>query len=400
MKITNFEPEGFPIVLGGWSSGVVSLNSNAHMADGGFSALNFVQGITAEGSNMLARPISNFAAGSNIWLTLDAGPGNSIPSNTLRIHGQAGGGAAVISAGSNATRVREVSTAGASTTLWSPFDHAHDGIGTITSSSSNTMQRGTWNIRPGAGIALALTDSDGDGEFDTTTIVAAGAGSGSGGSDLVQTYSGGGSVYVPGLRGSPDAIQASPNAADEEFNGANSFSSTVGSLDTNNVSDFASYLHLKKTTSGTRIDGVYKASPAATGTITCKVSSIFSAANHAAGIVIGDSTPTAWATFMPIYVTVNAVYNASKWTNSTTRGTFTDVTLNPVYGPAAGWVYLRVIVNSATSIHCDYSRDGFLWTRTHSAYNPGLTMANYGVVVSAFGAVAIEGVFDWVRWSP
>jgi hypothetical protein len=46
------------------------------------------------------------------------------------------------------------------------------------------MQRGTWNVRPGAGIALNLTDTDGDGEFDTTTIVATGAGgsgSGSGG---------------------------------------------------------------------------------------------------------------------------------------------------------------------------------------------------------------------------
>jgi hypothetical protein len=145
----------------------------------------FVQGITAEGSNMLARPIANFAAGSNIWLTLDAGPGGSIPSNTIRIHGLAGSGAAV-SAGSNSTRVSEVSTAGASTTLWSPFDHAHDGIGTITASSSNTMQRGTWNIRPGSGIAIGLTDTDGDGEFDTATIsTTSGGGGGGGASGLV-----------------------------------------------------------------------------------------------------------------------------------------------------------------------------------------------------------------------
>jgi len=92
------------------------------------------------------------------------------------------GGGGTVSAGSNSTRVREVSTAGASTTLWSPFDHAHDGIGTITASSSNTMQRGTWNIRPGTGIVFALTDTDGDGEFDTTTIEStAGAGGGSSG---------------------------------------------------------------------------------------------------------------------------------------------------------------------------------------------------------------------------
>ena len=99
-----------------------------------------------------------------------------------------GGGS--VSAGSNSTRVSEMPSAGASSTLWSPFDHQHDGIGTITSSSSNTMQRGTWNLRPGVGIALSLTDADGDGEFDTATIVNTGvtgpagpAGGGGGGSD-------------------------------------------------------------------------------------------------------------------------------------------------------------------------------------------------------------------------
>jgi hypothetical protein len=164
MKVTNFGPNGLPITLAGWSTGVVSLNSNVEIIGGGLAALNFVQRITSNTSNTLLNPIVNFAAGSNIAL--------SAQSNTITITGAAGGGAAaVISAGSNSTRVREVSTAGASTTLWSPFDHAHDGIGTITASSSNTMQRGTWNIRPGSGIALALTDTDGDGEFDTTTIV-------------------------------------------------------------------------------------------------------------------------------------------------------------------------------------------------------------------------------------
>jgi hypothetical protein len=173
MKVTNFGPNGLPITLAGWSTGVVSLNSNVEIIGGGLAALNFVQRITSNTSNTLLNPIVNFAAGSNIAL--------SAQSNTITITGAAGGGAAaVISAGSNSTRVREVSTAGASTTLWSPFDHAHDGIGTITASSSNTMQRGTWNIRAGTGIALALTDADGDGEFDTTTIVATGGGGGSG----------------------------------------------------------------------------------------------------------------------------------------------------------------------------------------------------------------------------
>jgi hypothetical protein len=165
MKVTHFGPGGLPVAVGGWSSGIVSLNSNVEIIGGGPAALNFVQRITSNTSNTLLNPIVNFASGSNIAF--------AVQSNTLTIIGAAGGGGAapVISAGSNSTRVSEVSGAGASTTLWSPFDHAHDGIGTITASSSNTMQRGTWNVRPGAGIALALSDTDGDGEFDTATIV-------------------------------------------------------------------------------------------------------------------------------------------------------------------------------------------------------------------------------------
>jgi hypothetical protein len=185
VKVTNFGPDGLPITLAGWSTGVTSLNSNVDITGGGPSALNFVQRITSNTSNTLLNPIVNFASGSNIAF--------AVQSNTLTISGQAGGGgaAAVISAGSNSTRVSEISTAGASTTLWSPFDHAHDGIGTITASSSNTMQRGTWNVRPGAGIALNLTDSDGDGEFDTATIVNTGPAGGGGGALGTTRYLGG-----------------------------------------------------------------------------------------------------------------------------------------------------------------------------------------------------------------
>lgn len=174
MKVTRFGPDGLPLPLAGWSTGVTSVNSNFNTEDGGLSALHFVQQIQADGSPVL-NPIVNFASGSNITLSIDRGPLNSTPSNTIRISATGGGS---VSYGSNSTTVAEISSAGAATEV-SRFDHYHAGIGTITSSSSNTMQRGTWNIRPGSGIALTVTDTDGDGEFDTTTIsstVAAGAG--------------------------------------------------------------------------------------------------------------------------------------------------------------------------------------------------------------------------------
>lgn len=46
--------------------------------------------ISAGGSNLLG-PFLTIAAGSNITLTIDAGPLNSTPSNTLRIHSTGGG---------------------------------------------------------------------------------------------------------------------------------------------------------------------------------------------------------------------------------------------------------------------------------------------------------------------
>ena len=175
MKITNFGTDGLPQPLGAWSTGVVSTASNALFSSAASNTLA-VNGVTVTG-----------AAASNYHILAS--------SSTAATWVPDAGGGGTVSAGSNSTRVREVSTAGASTTLWSPFDHAHDGIGTITASSSNTMQRGTWNLRPGVGIALSLTDTDGDGEFDTATIVNTGvpgpAGGGSGGAsqvDLVRLY--------------------------------------------------------------------------------------------------------------------------------------------------------------------------------------------------------------------
>ena len=168
MKITNFGTEGMPQPLSAWSTGVVATASNSLFSSTASNTLA-VNGVTVTG-----------AAASNYHILA------SSPTAAAWVPDAGGGG--TVSAGSNSTRVREVPTAGASTTLWSPYDHAHDGIGTITASSSNTMQRGTWNLRPGVGIALSLTDTDGDGEFDTATIVNTGvpgpAGGGGGGASV------------------------------------------------------------------------------------------------------------------------------------------------------------------------------------------------------------------------
>ena len=200
MKVTNFGGD-IPKDWQNLGGGVTSVNSNFNTSDGGLSALHFVQQIQADGSPVL-NPIVNFASGSNITLSIDRGPLNSTPSNTIRIHSTGGGS---VSYGSNSTTVAEISSAGAATEV-SRFDHYHAGIGTITSSSSNTMQRGTWNIRPGSGIALTVTDTDGDGEFDTTTI-----------SSTVATGAGGiAAQRVPELL---QSVKSSADTPDDDFDG-------------------------------------------------------------------------------------------------------------------------------------------------------------------------------------
>jgi hypothetical protein len=93
----------------------------------------------------------------------------------------ASGGAS--SFGSNSTRVASVSAAGASSSN-SRADHVHDGIATVTASSSNSLNRGDVNLRAGDGIALALSNLGGGSGFDTVTIqnIASSSGGGGGGS--------------------------------------------------------------------------------------------------------------------------------------------------------------------------------------------------------------------------
>ncbi len=84
MKITDFNPNGIPVSLGGWSTGITSINSNTTTTDGGLSALYFVQRVTANGSNILLNPSVNIAAGSGISL--------AAASNTVTISSTGGGG--------------------------------------------------------------------------------------------------------------------------------------------------------------------------------------------------------------------------------------------------------------------------------------------------------------------
>jgi hypothetical protein len=108
--------------------------------------------------------------------------------------------------GSNSTFVSETTAVGASSNT-SRADHTHGGISLITASSSNTLQRGTFNLRPGSNVSFGLTDSDSDGELDTVTINGA---AGGGSSPSSATWN------VPMLL---QSTKASADTPDDDFTG-------------------------------------------------------------------------------------------------------------------------------------------------------------------------------------
>lgn len=90
---------------------------------------------------------------------------------------------AALSFGSNAMSVGATNQAGTSGT-YIGADHRHLGLHSITSSSSNTLDRPVVNIRAGAGVGITATDSDGNGVLDTITITSSGSGGGGGSSGI------------------------------------------------------------------------------------------------------------------------------------------------------------------------------------------------------------------------
>lgn len=96
MKVTRLgfgeETIQFGNLLGGGAA--VGPSGQTPTSDGsnGVAWASNVGTFWANGSNQLIGPAINVAAGSNVILTLDQGPGGSMPSNTVRIHAQVTGG--------------------------------------------------------------------------------------------------------------------------------------------------------------------------------------------------------------------------------------------------------------------------------------------------------------------
>lgn len=224
-----------------------------------------------------------------------------------------------------------------------------------------------------------------------------------GGSDLVQVASGAGSVVIPGLKGSADAVPASPSAYDDEFNTTDTTDpiggwTTLGtSFDAlNSNSDAASHLHMKKIAPGTfQVYGIYKTAPSVPYTVTCKVTDYQKLGGYAqAGLMITETSPGKLFVFGPCSSS-GLDWVAGAWASRTSRSSAIESR------PGLGWVqYMRMIITSGTNVTCQVSDNGLVWHTIHSSLNSGLTPANVGLFITGQdGNVLCEGFFDWIRFS-
>lgn len=349
---------------------VLSYSSNTQLWQPRSAVLN----ITSNASNTLTNPFINLVSGSGIAF--------AAASNTLTIinSAQGGGGSPSLSYGSNASRVSEVSTAGSESAV-ARADHIHDGIGTVTASSSNTLQRGTVNFRPGTGIALALTDTDGDAEFDTITIVnTVGAGGGGGGgapttAKYVTTAADGtlsAEVVRPQLGNYfNETYPASPNSTyDDEFDDTTGMSGTNNGLDarwnwrnqgsTTTTFGKAGWLTIDMAAESSPNYRIIEISAFADGTYEALISVECwqVSGDGGGGIVLVDSTNGDLYVFVLVDVSGTSGLYLQRWNstssfNSTVASIGTLMTTN---------VYLR-IVKSGTTIDAWWSVDGIGWRR-------------------------------------
>jgi hypothetical protein len=215
------------------------------------------------------------------------------------------------------------------------------------------------------------------------------------------------SGYQPGSADVPPSV---PNAQDDEFNTTSTatWTATPTAPATWNVdADRQSNLHLRSSGS-TALVGRYQAVPASYPyTITAKLEGTSARSNfhRGGGIFIAPASPTGASA---------AIYLGALWDTSigqpyfarlseTLGGTFSSVSGSRFMLFRESGSYLKMTVNSATSVDLDVSGDGYSWMRVETGLNPGFTPGVMGICASEDSVGGgVDAYFDWFRvnWDP
>lgn len=217
-----------------------------------------------------------------------------------------------------------------------------------------------------------------------------------GSNDVVMGSSGGGNTRIPGLMVA-DRMPASPSAYDDEFETLTGWT-TLGTLDTLNVTDAPSKLHLKKNSSGGwYLYGAYKAIPPPPFTVTTHISEcLLSGVYHRYGLMLLEATPGKILEFGNMFWTSgqdNLGYGV--WTTRTSRASWSGDVPTQQHP-----LFIRMIVHSYGSVTLETSMNGLIWRRCHTSIAPGFAFGNVGLVATAEnGDLVLEASFDWVRFT-
>ena len=321
---------------GGAGTGLVSSGSN-----GGLEYRQIVYAISADGSPVNG-PFVNLAAGSNITLTRDSGPGGSMPSNTIRIHSTGGGGSLTV---------------------------ADEGVDLSTSATKLDFV--------GAGVTAS-----GSGATKTITIPGGGGGGGA------ET---GGFAIMPLDRTTDSGMDGTFG---DDFTGASLDAKWTRVNQTSGEESYqqgprASALRVAYST-GSASRYIYQASPANDWTFECSLTILQpTSTGEMFGLLALNSSGTGVAVML--YDNSPGLYLANVTTGSYASALATRA--NPVSMHRAGqrlWLRLR---KASGVYHGSYSHDGEVYTRELSGTPGAFTLARVGI--GRFLGTTAGDTVDW-----
>lgn len=273
-----------------------------------------------------------------------------------------------------------------------------------TTASSGAIEE----ISVGSGLTLSggsLSATGGGGGAPTTTPYVTAAADGSLSAEVV----------IPGLAGSPDRAAGGGN--DDEFDTTDSSDpmtgwTTLGSPTAHDMNSTAKSHYYVKRTGGASAawSGIIKAVPSMPFTVTAKMAAMLEipTSNSLAGLVLGEASPGKLLTYSLINYLGRWCLFPQLWTNPTTYNTSmgTSYPLSSAWGDAGVVkvggppIWLRLVVNSSSSVDFFWSMDGLLFNQHQLAQNPAFTIGTVGLGVERGGnSKDIAALFDWIRFS-
>ena len=244
-------------------------------------------------------------------------------------------------------------------------------VAIITSNSSNQLTGPFVNFQSGVGIAFAAASN-------TLTITNTG---------------------VPGPPGGGAASDPTIPSGGTLYDGTSTSGwTTFGASLTFDVTTFTGHFYLQKTTMGAgEIVGVHRAISSLPRTITVKFTDWINWTDFAAvSVHVGEATPGKYVSWAAIKDGVSKYMQRSLWTNATTNAGQTNfpATSDFHHGPP---IWLRLVINSSTDIEGWVSRQGYVYQRLFSAYNPSFTVGVFGFSIQTFSAIEMKAVIDWIH---